>query len=592
MKATISSFYYMTLFFSVFILCQAQTLAMPPGTDRFFTGQVGTIYSKNSWTQTSDFITNGNTSATLSGNYVNITSATQDDWNNIVYITNNRTKLEKWNFKLRFRIVAWAGNSYGIGFGLKSANPNVQNDVMGFIQTTTSGAGGLYILKSGRTIMSTGPTLGVSLNDEIDLEGRFYDSVFQFTAHNITSGSTASMSFTYASNGSTHVVPNTGRFALMELGGTHQVQQIEISSEEITGANIVAIGDSKTIGYFSNTFAGRYAAQLRNNYGQVVISAGGADRVTHVLDRKDEVLQLAGSKYLLSIGSNDLRFGATLMELQTNYDSLVRTLQATGAQVYHIVLPEDPTKPLGVNLLAFRNWVAATYPAYYINVWDSVSTNDVLKGIYDTGDGVHLNQLANNKIYQAIVASNKLGGGATLPVKLLQFTARSLNNGAVLVNWKVESAAQAEEYTLLRSLDGQYFEEINKQLAGSMNDYRFEDDAVHTGVYYYQLKMKEADGKYSYSKVVMITNKQAHRPELTLHYSNGYHHFFGIKTLETALINWQLIDAAGRRHAHGSRVFGSGIHHLEVDMSKFYPGVYYLQLNAGDHIQTVCSFVR
>lgn len=553
----------------------------------------GNIYSRNSWTNTADFITNGNTTATLSGSYVNISSAVQDDWNNIIHITGYRTKLEKWRFKLRFKIMAWSSNSYGLGFGLKSANQYVQNDIMGFIQTSNTGTGGLYIVKSGRVIVASGPTaLGVALFDVIDLEGIFYDSVFHFTAHNITSGNTASMSFTFASNGTTHVVPNTGNFSLMELGGTHQLQGIEISSEELTGANIVTIGDSKTIGYFSNTFAGRYAAQLNNNYPAALINAGGGDRVTHTLSRQQELVTLAPAKYLLNIGSNDLRFGSTMAELQYNYDSLVQILLATGASVYHIVLPEDYTKPLGVNTTALKDWIAATYPLYYINVWDSMATGNILKGIYDTGDGVHINQAGNDKIYQAIVASNKLGGGV-LAIRLLSFSGIKLNRKKARLNWKLDPFQQADTYIILKSSDGIHFNEMATLLSNSQAAYSFDDDALLPGTNYYKLRMIENNGDTTESKQVAVTNEQPGLELTGWQRSTADDFSFYLSSSASVMMQWQVIDVTGRIINKGSKQLYSGLNTLQVNMTRTSRGIYYFKLSyAGEAGQMIHPFVR
>lgn len=582
-------FFNVFLVFSFFIT----TCSAVSGSPLTAPNPYGIIYSKNSWTNTTDFITTGNSTAVLSGSYINISSAAQDDWNNIIHITQYRTKLEKWRFKLRFRIMAWSANSYGLGFGLKSANQYVQNDIMGFIQTSNTGNGGLYVVKSGRTIVAAGATpLGVSLNDVIDLDGIFYDSVFHFTAHNITSGNTASVSFTFATNGSTYVVPNTSNFSLMELGGTHQVQNIEISSEELTGANIVTIGDSKTIGYFSNTFAGRYAAQLNNNYPAALINAGGADRVTHVLSRQQELLTLAPNKYLLNIGSNDLRFGATMAELQYNYDSLVQKLTATGATVYHIVLPEDYTKPLGVNTTALKDWIAAAYPSYYINVWDSMATGNILKGIYDTGDGVHINQAGNDKIYQAIVASNKLGGGV-LAIRLLSFNGIKLNRKKARLNWKLDPFQQADTYIIMKSTDGTRFREMATVSSNSNAVYSFDDDALLPGTNYYKLIMIENNGDTTESKLVAVTNDQKGLEFTGWQRSTANEFTFSLSSSAAVMIQWQVMDLAGRIINNGSKQMYPGLNTVQVNMAGAGRGIYYFKLNcAGEGGQMIHPFAR
>jgi len=568
---------------ALFILIQFTTAQPSP---------YGSIYNKNTWSNTSDFITKGNTTATLSGNYINITSATADDWNNIINITSYQTKLEKWQFKMRFKIVAWAGNSYGIGFGLKSANAYVQNDIMGFIQTSNTGNGGLYILKSGRTIVATGPSIGVALNDIIDLDGTFYDSVFHLTAHNITSGATGTVSFTYATNGSTIVVPNTSNFSLMELGGTHQIQNIDISSQELIDANLVTVGDSKTIGYFTNTFTGRYASQLNNNYPSALINAGGADLTTNVLNRQDELIRLSANKYLLSIGSNDIRFGSSLAQLQTNYDSLVRILQATGAKVYHIVLPEDYTKPLGVNLLSFKDWVQTNYPAYYINVWDSMATGNILKGIYDTGDGVHLNQLGNNKIYQAIVASNKLND-VVLPVGLLFFTVEQKGNNQVNISWKTGADQHSATYIVLKSSDGINFEQLGSVPSNAVGSYNYIDNNFITEINYYKLKIIESPGFEWFSNTVAV-RKGENAPGISgMQKISETEYIFTYNSTENSIVGWQVIDVNGRKLGEGKQQLYKGNNNIKIAISNYSNGVYYLKiLSPNKHSPLVFAFFK
>ncbi len=572
---------------------QTRFISKPPKPVPPPAGPFGTIYSNNSWNNTSDFITHGNSTAVMSGNYVNITSAASDDWNNTIDITPYQTKLERWRFKLRFKLVAWSGNSYGIGFGLKSANTHVQNDVMAFLQTSTTGIGGLYMLRSTRTIMAAGPvSLGIALNDVVDMEGNFYESVFHFTANNLTSGTSAEMSFVFATNGSTYVVPNTSHFAIMESGGTHQVQNIEISSDELTGADIATVGDSKTIGYFSNTFAGRYAAQLNKHYAPAIINAGGADAITNVLDRKDELLRLAANKYLLNIGSNDIRYGATLAETEKNYDSLVQILQSTGATVYHIVLPEDYTKALGVNMQLFKNWVAATYSSTYIDAWDSLANGSFLNGIYDTGDGVHLNQNANDKVYEAIIASGKLGTFSTLPVKLVSFEARKTDENTAVISWKAVSQFMVQ-FELLKSNDGIHFDHLFLPGFNPAATYQYTDNHLNKGVNYYKIQITESSGAIYYSKVINVKENMSGLRVYGLQKQGENEMDIHIDVPGSTIIDWSIIDAAGRHVKRGNEQLYKGDNKLKITTSSLGKGVYYLEIDmAGNTRPAIFPFVK
>lgn len=544
-------------------------------------GIFGEIYNKNTWSNTTDFITNANSTATLSGGYINISCSNAYDWNNTIYITGYQTKLEKWKLKARFKIIAWAPNSYGIGFGLKSANAYIKNDVLGFIQTANTGTGGLYIVRSDQQVLNTGSApLGVALNDVIDVEAGLYDSLFTFSAHNVTSGNSATVSYTFAPNGTTPPIPNTSHFTLLELGGTHQVQYLEISSIETTGANIATIGDSKTAGYFANTFAGRYGAQLNRNYPAAILNAGGADRIVNVLDRQEELVRLNANKYLLNIGSNDLRFGGTLTDLQANYDSLVRILQNTGAQVYHIVLPEDYTKANAVNMLAFKNWVAASYPANYINAWDSLVAGTILNGIYDTGDGIHLNQQANDKVYEAIIASGKLAGGVTLPVTLYSFDVREISPGKAFVSWKTDPDQQAELYSVLKSTDGRYFYELARLPGNRHGNYGYTDTDLGFGKCYYKLKMTEANNAVTYSKIITVNGKRKDPEIISVRQAGQRQVLIVVRASSSSVIQWQVADVTGRIVKRGKQLLQNGVNNLDIYVPGFEKEINYLRLTS------------
>jgi len=553
--------------------------------------QYGTIYSKNFWDTTSDFITNGNTTATLSGNYINISSATTLNYSNTVYITGYTTKLSKWRFRARFRIQAWASNSYGIGFGVKSVNTNVNNDVFGFIQTSNTGIGGLYVLRSDMTVLASGPALGVALNDVIDIETVLKDSVVTFNTYNITSGISRSVTYTYVWDGSPRVIPNTGRFALLELGGTHQLQNIEISSDETVGATIAVIGDSKTAGYFASSFAGRYAAQLNNIYPVTVINAGGGDKVTEALARKDELERLTAQKYLLCIGSNDLRFGGTLSNLQYNYDSLVRILQATGADVYHIVMPEDYNKAWAVNMLPFKNWVETTYGSFYIGgVWDSLKNGNILKNTYDWSDGIHLNQTGNNKVYEALIASGKLSGSVTtLPIKLISFDARKITAERAILQWEVDDTDHVQNFSLMKSYDGSVFSEF-AQISPNINSYL--DNRLADGNNYYRLKIIELDGKVTYSKTALISNRRKSVNITDFQFMQPSGWILTAEALHSTKLNWKIIDVTGKIIKQNNITLIKGVNTLKIPVYQLNHGLWFLILLVPGELPEVVSFFR
>ncbi len=91
------------------------------------------------------------------------------------------------------------------------------------------------------------------------------------------------------------------------------------------------------------------------------------------------------------------------------------------------------------------------------------------------------------------------GGGGTLPIELLSFTAK-FNSNHVDLNWTTATEINNDYFTIERSQDGTNFEEVlRKPGAGSSTteiNYTAIDDAPLNGISYYRLKQTDYDGKF------------------------------------------------------------------------------------------------
>ena len=86
-----------------------------------------------------------------------------------------------------------------------------------------------------------------------------------------------------------------------------------------------------------------------------------------------------------------------------------------------------------------------------------------------------------------------------LPVKLVEFDARSRDNTTVEVNWATASEKNNDFFTVERSADGKVFTEVTRMKgagnSSTINNYTFTDDAPLSGTSYYRLKQTDFDGK-------------------------------------------------------------------------------------------------
>lgn len=95
-----------------------------------------------------------------------------------------------------------------------------------------------------------------------------------------------------------------------------------------------------------------------------------------------------------------------------------------------------------------------------------------------------------------------------LSTKLLSFTGQ-LQNNYTTVRWATENEEANTVFEIERSNDGTRFNKIgsiNNRAAGSGAAYSFSDPVAVAGTAYYRLKTHE-NGNYSYSRIVMVSNK-------------------------------------------------------------------------------------
>lgn len=103
-------------------------------------------------------------------------------------------------------------------------------------------------------------------------------------------------------------------------------------------------------------------------------------------------------------------------------------------------------------------------------------------------------------------------GNTQLPIELLSFDAK-LDDKVVDITWVTASEINNDYFTVEKSADGKQFEEVAKvNGAGnstSLLNYNASDLHPLQGISYYRLKQTDYDGKYSYSKMLAVNNKNS-----------------------------------------------------------------------------------
>lgn len=178
-----------------------------------------------------------------------------------------------------------------------------------------------------------------------------------------------------------------------------------------------------------------------------------------------------------------------------------------------------------------------------------------------------------------------------LPVEMLYFTARGVNNEYIKLEWATATEINNEGFEIEKSTDGVNFEKIGF-IAGAGNyagklDYNSDDFEVQTGiVYYYRLKQIDFDGQFEYSKIVSASLKNGNN------WINIYpvpaNDNVVVESSET-IISSKIFDVAGRKII--AETTNLSENKLSISINHLANGVYYLKIQTASGKQTL-KFIK
>jgi hypothetical protein len=174
--------------------------------------------------------------------------------------------------------------------------------------------------------------------------------------------------------------------------------------------------------------------------------------------------------------------------------------------------------------------IASIIPDYITNVqavsgaWGAIIPNALANGVKRIeqrllSDGSYLNgSKSNNGTWGLVNTVNPTNGlvglvinalTVPLPVKFISFTA-IINNRNTVLNWATSYGINNKGFELQRSFDGKHFNSIAfVKGAGNSNrliNYSFDNNTQQTA--YYRLKQVDFDGKFEYSKVLILNKTE------------------------------------------------------------------------------------
>ncbi|MNS34514.1 Ser-Thr-rich glycosyl-phosphatidyl-inositol-anchored membrane family protein [compost metagenome] len=182
---------------------------------------------------------------------------------------------------------------------------------------------------------------------------------------------------------------------------------------------------------------------------------------------------------------------------------------------------------------------------------------------------------------------------APLPVTLMSFKASKTVSGDALLDWKVKEDAMTAGYTIERSLDGQYFtqidyvaakgDQLNAEQAYQYTDKQF---AALNGKVYYRLRMEHKDQSLKYSDIAMLQNGEANN-NISI-FPNPVNHdlFVHFNNDAAAVYHISITDVLGKTVWQQDYQKVSGANNLSIPVSAYASGMYYISITDGTEIST------
>ena len=365
---------------------------------------VGSIFKSSNFTSLSGFTNNG---ATVSATGGHLSFSGGNPFTQTLEIDSSRS-IEGWVIGAKIKILNTS--SLGPGLGWRSNSLGGAYSVMAHF-IASSGTINLWVGNFSSSVATSPSSITINNNDTIECVVEFNKTVLTARMRNLTTNSASvSVTYYYSFNGSAaEILPNTGRLAIFNNGGSFDVDSLSAWSQVAQNPNIVLVGDSKLRGYTATIEGFRIGDVLNNYFRSAVILAGGGDRLEDMIRRYKEIIAVSGSatKVILGGCSNNIRVGQTSATYNHLYDSLVTILTGAGLSVYHTTGFWET----GISQDSFRLHVYSTYAANkIIETLQPTSQPGLL-----ASDNIHLNDAGQ------IVVENSIMRGMVVPNEQTQY---------------------------------------------------------------------------------------------------------------------------------------------------------------------------
>ena len=188
------------------------------------------------------------------------------------------------------------------------------------------------------------------------------------------------------------------------------------------------------------------------------------------------------------------------------------------------------------------------------------------------------------------------GSGVALPLNLLSFNAKKINEQVVQLDWSTTNESNTDKFDIEKSIDGINFKNIGslkaKENSTSKTNYSFRDNNIPLSTHdilYYRLKQINLNGTYSYStiKALLWKNSKYNFVKVFPNPSDGVYKLLlggddNVTTTSTTEIT--VNDITGKQVYHfADKLPMNSIFDLDIRSKAASKGVYMLHVKIGKY---------
>ncbi len=181
-----------------------------------------------------------------------------------------------------------------------------------------------------------------------------------------------------------------------------------------------------------------------------------------------------------------------------------------------------------------------------------------------------------------------------LPVAIDEFSANPLTDG-VLLAWKTGSEQQTEKFVVEFSNDGQLFQHAGSIAAkGSNHEYSFIHNRKLTAKSFYRLRFTEPNGKFSYSKILVVDTRSAENEMVKVITTTGRQlPDFRIYSAKPDKADIRILDVTGKLYGKYQLILQQGYSSWNIPVQgRPASGIYFMQIRTNSKTNTLKFLIQ